>query len=111
LGDSIGYWEGDTLVVDSANFNGKFWFALGGDFATDALHIVERFVLSEANTLQWQATLSDPKAFTRPWTWRSQPFTRGTEHEWLEDACHEGNLDLVHLKNLYDKARETDPQK
>lgn len=105
LGDSFGYWEGDTLIVDSANFNGKFWFALGGDFATNALHIVERFVLSDANSLQWQATLSDPKAFTRPWTWRQWVFRRGTEEEWLEDACHEGNAALVHLKHVYDKAR------
>lgn len=106
LGDSVGYWEGDTLVVDTTNLNGKFWFALGGDFATDSLHIVERFNLSDANTLQWQATLTDPKAYTRPWTMRlNEPYTRGTAEEFLDDSCHEGNVDLAHLKNSYDQAR------
>lgn len=106
MGDSIGSWEGDTLVVDTSNFNGKFWFALGGDFATDALHIVERFELSDPGTLQWQATISDPKTFTRPWTWRwNQPYTRGTVEEMGDEACHEGNGGLVHQKNTYDRYR------
>lgn len=111
MGDSIGYWEGDALVVDTANFNGKFWFALGGDFATDALRTVERFVLTDANHLQWQATLTDPKALTRPWTWKDRVFERNDGEDWLEDACHEGNAALVHLKNLYDKARAAAPGK
>jgi hypothetical protein len=106
LGDSIGRWEGDTLVVDTANFNGQFWFALGGDFATDALTMVERFRLSDANTLQWEATLTDPKAFTRPWTWQwNEPYRRGEAGEMGEEACHEGNVDIVRLKRTYDQAR------
>jgi hypothetical protein len=105
LGDSIGRWDGDTLVVDSGNFNGKFWFGLGGDFATDQLHMVERFSMSDPNTLQWQATLTDPKTFTRPWTWRwNRPYVRGREQEIDDAECHEGNIDLVHTKNTYDAA-------
>jgi hypothetical protein len=107
LGDSFGYWEGDTLVVDTANFNGKFWFALGGDFATDALRIVERFTMSDPNTLQWQATLTDPKAYTRPWTMQwNRPYVRGRAQEIDDDNCHEGNVDLVHMKNTYDAAHK-----
>ena len=106
MGDSVGHWEGETLVVDTSNFNGKPWMALGGDFMTDAGHIVERFTMVDANTLKWQATITDPKAFTRPWTMQSAaPYQRGDEIEMLEDACHEGNADLVHLKNNYDRAR------
>jgi hypothetical protein len=106
FGDSVGYWEGDTLVVETKNLNGKFWFALGGDFATDQLTIVERFSLSDPNTLQWQATITDPKAFTRPWTWKwNQPYVRGEVEEILDDDCHEGNVDLKHLKATYDQAR------
>lgn len=106
MGDPVGRWEGDTLVVDSTNFNGKVWFALGGDFATDAFHIVERFRMRDANTLTWTATLTDPKAYTRPWTMiNGAPYVRSrSADEWLEDTCHEGNADLVHLKNIYDAA-------
>lgn len=104
MGDPVGRWEGDTLVADSTNFNGKVWFALGGDFATDALHIVERFTMTDSNTLKWTATLTDPNAYTRPWTIvNGAPYVRARGgDEWLEDTCHEGNADLVHLKNLYD---------
>lgn len=106
LGDSYGYWEGDTLVVDSANFNGKFWFALGGDFASDNLRIVERFTMSDPNTMQWKATLTDPKVYTRPWTMQwNRPYIRGRVEEDLDEDCHEGNADLAHLKNTYDAAR------
>jgi hypothetical protein len=104
MGDSIGRWEGDTLVVDSTNFNGQFWFALGGDFATDALHIVERFRLSDPKTLQWEATLTDPKAYTRPWTMRwNEPYKLDSPGEMSEQACHEGNVDLPLLKRAYDQ--------
>lgn len=110
LGDSFGSWEGETLVVDSANFNGKFWFALGGDFATDALHITERFTMSDPNTLQWRATLTDPKAYARSWTMQwNRPYVRGRVEEDLDEDCHEGNVDLLHLKNTYDAARKARP--
>jgi hypothetical protein len=73
---------------------------------TDAGHIVERFSMSDPNTLQWQATITDPKAYTRPWTMRwNRPYLRGTEEEILDDDCHEGNADLAHLKKTYDDAR------
>jgi hypothetical protein len=105
MGDPLGHWEGDTLVVDSTNFNGKSWMALGGDFMTENGHIVERFTLTDANTLKWTATITDPAAYTRPWTMTTGgPFVRGHEDESLEDTCHEGNADLVHLKNNYDAA-------
>lgn len=105
MGDPIGHWEGETLVVDSTNFNGKTWMALGGDFMTENGHIVERFTMIDSNTLKWTATITDPKTYTRPWTMTSAaPFVRGTDDEMLEDSCHEGNADLVHLKNNYDAA-------
>jgi hypothetical protein len=107
MGDSIGWWEDDTLVVDTANFNGKPWFVLGGDFATDALHMVERFTMSDANTLQWRATLTDTKAYTRPWTMQwNNPYRRGQIQEIENDECQEGNDVLAHLKNNYDAARK-----
>jgi len=108
LGDPIGRWEGDTLVVDTTNLNGKGRMALGGDFYSADAHLVERFAMVNANTYNWTLTITDPKVFTRPWTMTSAvPMTRerqGGENFDGEDTCHEGNVDLVHLKNVYDQA-------
>jgi hypothetical protein len=110
-GDPIGRWEGDTLVVDNTNFNGKTRMALGGDFYSATAHIVERFTMVDSNTIKWTMTIDDPKVFTRPWTMTSAaPMTRqrapGAGVFDAEDTCHEGNIDLAHLKNVYDQARQ-----
>jgi len=114
LGDPIGRWEGDTLVVDSSNFNDKTRMAIGGDFHGAEAHIVERFTMVDANTLNWTMTIDNPKVFTRPWTMTSgKPMARveapGGDFD-DEDTCHEGNVDLVHLKNVYDQARGINSQ-
>jgi hypothetical protein len=77
-GDSVGRWDGDTLVVDVTSFNGKIWLggiedrptpnSSGGWMTSDALHLVERWRLLDANTLEYQATVDDPKVLTGPWT-------------------------------------------
>jgi hypothetical protein len=86
MGDSVGHWEGDTLVVDTTNFNGKASFR-GSD---QNLHVIERFTRSDADTLLYQFTIDDPTAFTKPWTgevpWSTAP---GPIYEY---ACHEGNF-------------------
>lgn len=66
LGDSVGQWEGNTLVVDTVNFNGKT--NLRG--ADENLHLVERFTRLDARTLLYEFTVDDPTAFTRSWTAR-----------------------------------------
>jgi hypothetical protein len=66
-GDSVGRWEGDTLVVDATNFVGDSWFGEEGYIHSDALHVVERFWLDGAN-LVYQVTVEDPKMLTKPWT-------------------------------------------
>ena len=73
-GDSRGRWEGDTLVVDVTNFaadgetfNKQPWLDSHGSFYSDALHVVERWTLADANTIDYEATIEDPKVFTRPW--------------------------------------------
>ena len=77
-GDSVGRWEEDTLVVDITTLNGRVWLAgvqdhptpagIGGWITSDASHLVERWRLLDANTLEYQATVEDPKVLTGPWT-------------------------------------------
>jgi hypothetical protein len=68
-GDSVGHWEGDTLVVDSTNFNGQNWLFDHGNvsFYSDALHVIERYRRIDANTLEIATTIEDPKMITQPW--------------------------------------------
>ena len=102
-GDSVGHWEGDTLVVDTTNLNGKTWLNEVGDVVSYAEHVVERFVPVDAGKIAYRATVTDPIVYTRPWTIEI-PLNRGTE-ELLEVACHEGNGDLQHLKDVRDEYR------
>ncbi len=109
LGDPIGRWDGDTLVVDSTNFNGKARMALGGDFHSAEAHIVERFTMVDSNTINWTMRFDDPKVYSRPWTMTSaRPMTRvqpvSNDIFDAEDTCHEGNVDLIHLRNVYEQA-------
>ena len=85
LGDSIGRWEGDTLVVDTTNFTDKTRFR----GSSENLHVVERFKRVDENTILYRVTLDDPTTFTKPWT-MEYPFlaTPGPIYEY---ACHEGN--------------------
>ena len=101
LGDSRGHWEGDTLVVESTNFNDKVtdngatYFGVGSD-----LRLVERFRRSDANTIDYQFTVEAPSTFTRPWT-ASIPLWK-TDQRIFEYACHEGNYAM---KNSLSGAR------
>lgn len=68
MGDSRGRWEGDTLIVDVTNQNGQTWFDMAGDFHSDALHVVERYHMTDPDTIQYEATIEDGKVFTKPWS-------------------------------------------
>jgi hypothetical protein len=102
-GDSVGRWEGDTLVVESRNFNGKAWLNEVGDVVSHAQTVIETFTPVSATQLTYRATVADPIAYTRPWTIEF-PFNREPE-ELLEVACLEDNNDLHHLKDVRDKYR------
>ena len=67
MGWSNGHWEGDTLVVDVTGFNDQTWFDRSGNYHSDELHVVERYTPLSPNHLMYEATIEDPKVFTRPW--------------------------------------------
>src|SRR5450432_3272170 len=83
--DSIGSWEGDTLVIDTTNFNSQGAFR----GSTENLHVVERLSRSDADTLFYRATIDDPATFTKKWTIEC-PLAATTDRIF-EYACHEGN--------------------
>ncbi len=67
MGDSRGRWEGDTLVVDVVHFTDQTWFDRAGNFHSEALHVVERYTPITPYHINYEATIEDPKVFTRPW--------------------------------------------
>jgi hypothetical protein len=89
LGMSRGRWEGDTLVVDSIDFNGETWFDRAGNFHSDALHVVERYTRTGPGHIAYEVTIEDPKVFTRPWK-MSMPLYRRQEKnvQILDYECH-----------------------
>ena len=103
MGDSVGRWEGDTLVVESKNFNGKAWLNEAGDVVSHMQTVVETFTPVSPTQLVYRATVTDPIPYTRPWT-IEMPFNRA-EDELLEVACLEDNGDLQHLKDVRDEYR------
>jgi len=89
MGDSRAHWEGDTLVVDVTEFNEETWFDASGNFHSDALHVIERYTRTGPDTLKYEATIEDPKVFTRPWK-MTIPLYRRQEPQLrlLEYYCH-----------------------
>jgi hypothetical protein len=90
MGDSIGWWEGDTLVVDTVGLNDKTWLDQVGHPHSDALHVVERIRRIDHDTLQDDLTIDDPRAYTKPWTGQ-QVFKLKPSWHLLEYIC-EANM-------------------
>jgi hypothetical protein len=90
-GHSSGRWEGETLVVETTNFNEKTQW--GG--STGALRVVERFTRTDANTISYRFTVTDPDTWVSPWT-AEIPF-EATDQRMFEYACHEGNYALANI--------------
>ena len=87
MGDSRGHWDGDTLVVDVGNNNDKTWFDMAGDFHSDALHVVERYRMTDPDTIQYEATIEDSKVFTKPWTINIALHRRTDRDRLFEYSC------------------------
>src|SRR5688572_17147442 len=89
-GHSIGWWEGDTLVVDTVGFNEGFWLDRGGLPHTDKLHTIERFTRADMSTMRYELTIDDPGAYTKPFTGRMNLIWEGGT-ELFEYVCQEAN--------------------
>jgi hypothetical protein len=85
MGDSRGHWEGDTLVVDVISHNDQTWFDRAGNFHSEALHVVERYTRTGPDHMQYEATIEDPKVFTRPWKMRMLLYRRKEPNVQLLD--------------------------
>jgi len=102
-GDPVGHWEGETLVVDATNFNGKGWIAtnasagrIKGIPESEALHVVERFTRIDPDTINYEVTINDPNVYTKPWK-AAVPLNRDPAYRIYEYACHEGNTAVENI--------------
>jgi hypothetical protein len=97
MGWSNGRWEGETLVVDTAGFNGMTWLDRAGNFHSEALKVTERFTATSPDHLLYEATLEDPKTFSRPWK-ITMPIYRRLERnaQLLEFRCVEFAEDIIY---------------
>ena len=97
MGWSRGRWDGETLVVDVSSFNDQTWFDRAGNFHSEALHVVERYTPISADALRYEATIEDPKVFTRPWK-ISLPLYRRLEKnvQLLDFKCVEFVEELIY---------------
>jgi hypothetical protein len=110
LGDPIGHWEGNTLVVDTTNFIGKTSIGVNGDAgppSSEEAHLVERFTRTAGNRIDYQLRVEDPKTYTAPWTVEF-PITQEPGYKIFEYACHEGNMAM---RNMLSAARADEAKK
>ena len=106
MGDSVGRWEGDTLVVDVTGFNDKTWLGGMGTIHTEKLHVVERYKPLNYDSILYEATVEDPGALTKPWVTGSV-LRRPIDVRVEEYECIENNPDNQHIQ----KAMELEKQK
>jgi hypothetical protein len=105
MGDSIGHWDGNTLIVDTTNFNDRTSYSREIPYFSDSLHTTERFTIADASTIDYEVTIDDPKLFTAPWKTAGY-FTRVPKGvESLEFACAEGSQTLVNIFGKPPEAR------
>jgi hypothetical protein len=85
MGQSFGHWEGETLVIDVTGMNDQTWFDRAGNFHSDALHVVERYTRTSPDVISYEATIEDPKVFTRAWKIRMPLYRRQEKNMQLLD--------------------------
>jgi hypothetical protein len=101
LGDSHGHWEGDTLVVEVRNLNGRTSY----QGSSENMQLTQRFTRTGPNSLQYQFTVEDPTVWAQPWTGMFTFVRDDSQYELVEYACHEGNYGMT---NTLSAARAID---
>jgi hypothetical protein len=104
MGWSNGKWEGDTLVVDVTGLNGNAWLDRAGNYTTDSTHVVERFSLTDADHINYEATIEDPKLYTKPWKIQVTLYKHMEKNfQLLEFKCVEFAEEMLygHLRKRY----------
>ena len=94
MGDSVGRWEGNTLLVDVTNINEHAWYDVAGNFHSNELHLTERWTIVDAGTIEYEVINDDPKVFTRPWTMKMTYVRDPAAEEQWEAGCYEGERDI-----------------
>ena len=95
MGDSVGHWEGDTLVIDAVGFNNKTWLDEAGHPHTEQLHVIERYTRTGPLSMKYEVTIDDPGAYSKPWSNSTTILFRPGE-VLMEYICQEGERDLRH---------------
>jgi hypothetical protein len=113
LGDSVGRWEGNTLVVDTTNFTKKTQY----QGARENLHLIERFTRLDPNTIEYKVTVEDPTTWTKPWTFKASMGKQDAfENALYEPNCQEGNYGIIGMmsstraaEKLFKEGKGPDP--
>jgi hypothetical protein len=95
MGQSVGRWEGETLVIDVTGMNEQTWFDRAGNYHSDALHVIERYTRTSLDVISYEATIEDPNVFTRPWK-IAMPLYRRQNAQLLEFKCVEFVEELLY---------------
>lgn len=95
-GDSRAHWEGDTLVVDVSNFNGRAWLDASGDFFDENLHVVEKFTMTGPDRIAYEVVATDPTIFAEPWVNHRTFYRQPDSEQILEYSCKEGERSIQH---------------
>jgi hypothetical protein len=97
MGQSVGHWEGETLVIDVTGLNDQTWFDRAGNFHSEALHVVERYTRTSPDVISYEATIEDPKVFTRPWKISMPLYRRQEKNAQIMDfKCVEFVEELIY---------------
>ena len=102
-GDSRGHWEGDTLVVDVSNFNGRTWLDQAGNIVDENEHVVERYTMTGPDTIVYEARVEDPTVYSLAWTMRISLLRQPKGTELIEYDCIEGERSEVHYPGAAEK--------
>jgi hypothetical protein len=101
MGDSVAEWDGDTLVVDVIGFNDETWIHRLGTIHTEDMHVVERYHLSDANTLIYEATVEDPNVLTQPWS-KTVTFNRRPQGDRIMESVCVDIQDADYFREVFD---------